>query len=365
MMDATTFAVRSNRAPVRHLPTRPGLGKEAGMLAVQITDHGGPDVLEPIQVERPHPEGDQVLVRNQWIGVNYVDLQHRAGTPYPVALPLVPGTEAAGVVEAVGPEGDPSLIGQPVVHFGHLAGVYAELTAVPAPNVVPLDDGTPLDVAAAVAMAGTTAHVLVREATSVAGKVVAVHAAAGSTGGAVVQLAAADGARVIALTSSEEKARVARELGANEVIALATHADPVAAVLELTDGRGIDIVYDATGRDTFELSFALLAARGTLVMYGAITGTPPPFNPDRLSGITAPRRIAGSLTLSWVSASHYLSEPGARARATRAVLAAVSQGELTPRIIDRFPLSEAASAHRRLADRTVTGKLLLAANADT
>ncbi|MEQ7009449.1 zinc-binding dehydrogenase [Actinopolymorpha sp. B17G11] len=332
------------------------------MLAVQIADHGGPDVLTPIQVERPNPEGDQVLVRNHWIGINYVDLQHRAGTPYPVALPLVPGTEASGVVEAVGPTGDPSLVGQRVVHFGHLAGVYAELTAVPAANMVLLDDGTPLDVAAAVAIAGTTAHVLVREAvTNVAAKTVAVHAAAGSTGGAVVQLAAADGAQVIALTSSKEKAKVARQLGADHAIPLAAHPDPVADVQEITGGRGVDIVYDATGRDTFELSLAMLATRGTLVMYGAITGTPPPFRLDRLSGITAPRRTAGSLSLRWASASHYLSDATARAHATHAVLTAVRKGNVTPRIVDRFPLSEAATAHRRLADRSVTGKLLLAA----
>jgi NADPH2:quinone reductase len=336
------------------------------VLAIQITDHGGPDVLRPVEIERPDPDGDQVLVRNHWIGVNYVDLQHRAGTPYPVSLPLVPGTEASGVVEAVGPEGDVSLIGRRVVHFGHLAGVYAELTAVPAAHVVPLDDGTPCDVAAAVALAGTTAHVLVREAANVAGKLVAVHAAAGSTGGAVVQLAAAGGAQVIALTSSEQKAKVARQLGADHAIPLATHPDPLAAVQELTRGRGVDVVYDATGRDTFELSLAMLATRGTLVMYGAITGPPPPFHLDRLSGITAgASRSTGSLTVRWASAGHYLSEATARARATHAVLAAVSQGRLTPRIVDRFPLRDATTAHRRLADRSVTGKLLLDAGPST
>ncbi|MGH3488870.1 MAG: quinone oxidoreductase family protein [Actinopolymorphaceae bacterium] len=336
------------------------------MLAVQIADHGGPEVLTPIQIESPQPERDRVLVRNHWIGINFVDLQHRAGTPYPVTLPLVPGTEASGVVEAVGPEGDPSLVGQRVVHFGHLAGVYAELTAVPAAHVVPLDDGTSLDEAAAVALAGTTAHVLVREATNVAGKVVAVHAAAGSTGGAIVQLASTDGAQVIAVTSSAEKAKVARQLGADHAIPLAGHPDPVAEVEEITDGRGVDIVYDATGRDTFELSLAMLATRGTLVMYGAITGPPPPFRLDRLSGITArASRSTGSLTATWASAGHYLSEATDRARVTHAVLSAVRQGHLTPRIVDRFPLREAVSAHRRLADRSVTGKLLLAATPGT
>ena len=153
------------------------------MLAIEITRHGGPGALRP----EPVPSADELLVRNRWIGVNYVDLQHREGRPYPVELPLVPGIEAAGEVVATGPDADAALLGRPVVHFGHLSGVYAELTAVGPKHVVALAPDVPLDVAAAVAMCGTTAHVLTREAARPgAGDAVVVQAAAGATGGAVV-----------------------------------------------------------------------------------------------------------------------------------------------------------------------------------
>jgi NADPH2:quinone reductase len=178
------------------------------MLAVEISRHGGPDVLVPVDLADPVPGRGEVLVRNRWVGVNYVDLQHREGRPYPVTLPLVPGTEAAGAIVAVGPGVDADLVGTPVVHFGHLAGVYAELTPVSLDYVVPLPPDTPLDVAAAVALSGTTAYVLTSAAHRVGpGDVVVVHAAAGATGGAVVQRAAAAGADVIAIASTAEKSR--------------------------------------------------------------------------------------------------------------------------------------------------------------
>src|SRR6266704_2877177 len=189
------------------------------MLAVEISRHGGPDVLVPVDRADPVPARGEVLVSNRWVGVNYVDLQHREGRPYPVTLPLVPGTEAAGTIVAAGPGVDAGLVGTPVVHFGHLAGVYAELTAVPLDYVVPLPPDTPLDVAAAVALSGTTAHVLTSAAHRVGpGDVVVVHAAAGATGGAVVQRAAAAGADVIAIASTAEKAAAATTLGAGHAV---------------------------------------------------------------------------------------------------------------------------------------------------
>jgi NADPH2:quinone reductase len=300
-------------------------------------------------------------VRNHWIGVNFVDLQHREGRPYPVTLPLIPGTEAAGTVVAVGPGADPGLVGMPVAHFGHLAGAYAELTAVPLEFAVPLPPDTPLDVAAAVAINGTTAYVLTSVAQPVGpGDVVVVHAAAGATGGAVVQRAAAAGAEVIALASTTGKAAVAAALGARHAIALRDTSDPAAAVMAASGGRGADVVYDATGRDTFEMSLAMLATRGTLVLYGQSSGPVRPFDPGRLSGITGPGG-AGSLTLRWVAASHYLNAAPERARALGAVLQEVRRGQFSPRIAGRFPLRQAAEAHIRLASRTVEGKLLLQA----
>jgi len=279
-----------------------------------------------------------------------------------VPLPLIPGTEAAGTVVAAGPGADPALVDAPVAHFGHLTGVYAELTAVPLEFVVPLPGDAALDVAAATAISGTTGHLLTRHAYPVAaGQVVVVHAAAGAAGGAVVQLAAAAGAEVIAITSTPGKAAAATALGARHAIAMQDAADPVAAVLSLTGGRGADVVYDATGRDTFEASLDMLATRGTLVLYGQSSGPVAPFDPGRLSGITGTGRGAGSLTLRWVAASHYLTGPEDRARALRVVLDEVAAGRFSPRIAGRFPLRQAGQAHARLASRTVSGKLLLAA----
>lgn len=332
------------------------------MLAVEISRHGGPEEVRPVERPDPVPAAGEVLVRNEWIGVNYVDLQHRAGRPYPVSLPLIPGTEAAGTVAAVGAGVDPGLAGTPVVHFGHLCGVYAELTAVPAEFVVPLPDGVALDAAAAVAMNGTTAYVLTSMACQIgAGDVVVVHAAAGATGGAIVQLAAAAGAEVIALASSAAKAEAAIALGARHGFALEQVADPVAAVLSVTGGRGADVVYDASGRDTFDISLDMLATRGTLVLYGQSSGPVDPFDPGRLSGITGGGRGAGSLTLRWAAASHYLAGHADRAAATRTILGQVMAGQLSPRIAMRFPLRDAAAAHTSLASRAVSGKILLQA----
>jgi NADPH2:quinone reductase len=331
------------------------------LFAIEISRHGGPEVLVGVERPDPVPAAGEVLIRNRWVGVNYVDLQHRQGHPYPVQLPLVPGTEAAGTVVAVGPGVGSGLVGRPVVHFGHLAGCYAELTAVPLAHVVPLPAEVGLDVAAAVTLSGTTAHVLTREASHPgAGDVVVVQAASGATGGAVLQLAAAAGAEVVAVTSTAEKATAALALGARHAVALAETPDPVAAVLAVTGERGADLVYDAGGQDTFQTSLDMLATRGMLVLYGQSSGPVAAFDPGRLSGITGTGR-AGSLSLRWVAAGHYLPTAADRARAAHAVFAEVRAGRLDPRIAGRFPLAQAGEAHVRLASRAVLGKLILQA----
>jgi NADPH2:quinone reductase len=271
----------------------------------------------------------------------------------------VPGTEAAGVVLAAGPGAPAELLGARVAHFGHLAGVYAELTAVPAEFVVPLPEGTGLDTAAAVAMSGSTAYVLTQEACDLKqGDVVVVQAAAGATGGAVVQLAAVAGAEVIAVASSAAKVQAARDLGARHGFVTADTPDLVDAVLSVTGGRGADVVFDAGGRDTFDASLGMLATRGMLVLYGQSSGPVAPFDPGVLSGITGAGR-AGSLTLRWVAAGHYLAGQPDRARAVGAVLSEVAAGRFDPRIVGRHPLREASAAHTALASRGVLGKLLL------
>jgi len=177
----------------------------------------------------------------------------------------------------------------------------------------------------------------------------------------VVQLAAAAGAEVIALASSAGKARAAIALGARHGFALEQVPDPVAAVLSVTGGRGADVVYDAGGRDTFEMSLDMLATRGMLVLYGQSSGPVAPFDPGRLSGITGAGRGAGSLTLRWVAASHYLTNERDRAEAVSVILSEVTAGRFSPRIAERFPLRRASEAHARLASRTVSGKILLQA----
>lgn len=327
------------------------------MRAIVIEAHGEADVLRVRDLAEPVPAEGEVLVRNRAVGVNFVDLQHRAGSPYPVELPLVPGTEAAGEVVAVGAGVDPALVGAQVAHFGHLAGAYAEFTAVPERFAVPLPAGVDAETAAAVAMAGTTAHVLTRVAEQVrAGDAVLVHAAAGSTGGAVVQLAVAAGARVIAVASAPGRADAARALGAHEAIVLDDRMPE--RVRELTGGRGADLVYDANGGPTFDASLASVARGGTLVLYGQSGGPVAPFDPARLSGITGGDG-AGSLTLHWVAAAHYLDAAAERRAALDTVLADVGAGRLHPRVSHRFPLEQAAEAHRVLERREADAKVLL------
>lgn len=327
------------------------------MRAIVIEAHGDADALLLRDVPEPEPAAGEVLVRNRAVGVNFVDLQHRAGAPYPVDLPLVPGTEAAGEVVAVGEGVDAALVGARVAHFGHLAGVYAELTAVPERFVARLPEAVDAETAAAVAMAGTTAHVLTRVAEHVdPDDTVLVHAAAGSTGGAIVQLAAAAGARVIAVASTAGRADAARALGARDALVLDDRLPD--RVRELTAGRGADLVYDANGGPTFDASLASVARGGTLVLYGQSGGPVASFDPARLSGITG-GDAAGSLALHWVAASHYLDTVTERRAAFEAVVADVAAGRLLPRVSHRFPLEDAAEAHRVLERREADAKVLL------
>lgn len=327
------------------------------MRAVIINEHGGPDALVLTHQRAPVPGEGEVLVRNRAIGVNYVDTQHRAGSPYPIQLPLIPGTEASGVVVAVGAGVDHSLVGRKVAHFGHLAGAYAELTAVPLPYVVPLDDDADLDLIAASALAGTTAFVLTHAAVKLGpNHSVMVRAAAGATGSAVVQFAVAAGAAVFAVASTQARAETALALGA--VGAFAEDADMVEQLRGSNGGRGVDFVYDANGGPSFASSLAALSTGGTLVLYGQTAGPVAPFDPALLSGLTT-TRVSGSLGLRWVAASHYLATGEDRQRALRAVEARIATAEFTPRIGHRMPLEAAAEAHRLLEQRRVDGKIIL------
>jgi NADPH2:quinone reductase len=325
--------------------------------AIEIAVHGGPDVLTVVSRPDPVAGPGQVLVRNAYVGVNFVDVQHRVGRPYPVELPLVPGTEAAGTVLAVGTGVDGVQAGQRVVHFGHLAGAYAELTAVPAEYVVPVPDDLELDAAVAMALQGSTAHVLTRVANQVgAGDVVVVHSAAGGTGSAVTALAAAAGARVIGVVSTVDKREPALAAGAAYVV-VGSDGDLAGQIRE-TAGGGADFVFDAGGAATLDLSLDVLGDFGTLVLYGQSSGSGGSLDTARLSGLSRPGD-AGSLTVRWVAAGHYLATPSLRRQATDAVFADVAAGVLRPHIAARLPLERAADAHQMLESRSTTGKLLL------
>jgi NADPH:quinone reductase len=266
------------------------------MLAVRIDAHGGPEVLHAVQVAAPTPGPGQVLVRHEVIGVNYVDTQHRAGAPYPVHLPLIPGIEAAGQVTGVGAGVDGLREGDRVAYAGPMVGVYAEVAAVPQAVLVPIPDQLPSKVAAAVLLQGMTAHVMTHDVHhGSAGQWALVHAAAGGTGSLLVQFLLQQGVQVLASASSPQKAQYLRSLGVEQVINH-RHADLVEAVRGIVAG-GVDVVFDSVGRATFEASLRAVRAKGLIVAFGQSSGPVPPMDIARLSGLTG-EGLPGSVWLT-------------------------------------------------------------------
>jgi NADPH:quinone reductase len=231
------------------------------MLAVRIDAHGGPEVLRPVEVAAPDPGPGQVLVRHEAIGVNYVDTQHRAGAPYPVHLPLIPGIEAAGQVVGVGAGVEEFREGDRVAYAGPMVGVYAEVAAVPQDVLVPIPNKLSSKAAAAVLLQGMTAHVMTHDVHhGSAGEWALVHAAAGGTGSLLVQFLLQQGVRVLASASSAQKAQYLRGLGVDQVIN-AQRVDLVEAMRGIVAG-GVDVVFDSVGRASFEASLRAVRPRG-------------------------------------------------------------------------------------------------------
>jgi len=328
------------------------------MQAIRVAAHGGPEALELVALPLPEPRGNQVLVAHRAVGVNYVDVQHRRGEPYPVALPLIPGIEAAGEVIAVGPRVRQWRPGDRVAFGGLMSGVYAEASLVPEGRLVPLPAGLSFDLAAAVLLQGMTAHMLAQTVYPVrAGDAVLVHAAASGVGYLLAQLARRRGATVIGTTSSAEKAELARAAGAHHVL-LTSDPGWEEQARELTGREGVHAVFDGIGRATFDQGLRLLRARGHMAVYGLSSGPVPPFDINRLSGITGgPER--GSLTLSWPTLSDHLAADEDLRASAADVLGWAADGTLRPHVDAVLPLADAAEAHRRLEARAVRGKLLL------
>jgi NADPH2:quinone reductase len=318
------------------------------MKAIEVTAHGGAEVLTLATLPDPVPGPRQVLVRLAACGVNYIDTYQRSGS-YPRPLPFVPGAEGAGEVIAVGDGVDPGLVGRRVAS-SDLAGGYAELSLAAADRVVALPDGVSDQLGAAAMLQGMTAHYLVSDSYRVhSGDTVLVHAAAGGMGLLLTQFATALGARVLATASTAEKAQLARQAGAVEVL---DYDGFPAAVRELTGGEGVAAVYDGVGRSTFDGSLASLRRRGTLVLYGQSSGPVAPVDPARLAS-------AGSVSLTRPTLAHFVATPRELARRAGDVLSRVADGSLSLRLGARYPLAEAAAAHEALEGRRTTGKVLL------
>lgn len=329
------------------------------MLAIRIDVHGGPEVLRPVDVARPKPSVDEVLVRHEWIGVNFVDTQHRAGTPYPVTLPLVPGIEAAGIVVEPGGGVTDLAPGDRVAYAGPMVGVYAEFSAVPRSVLVGVPPGLATRDAAAVLLQGMTAHLMTHDVhRGQPGETALVHAAAGGTGTLLVQFLRSQGVMVIASASPGPKTDYLSSIGVDQVLD-SRRPDLADAVHAIVPG-GVDVVFDSVGRATFETSLRAVRPMGLIVEFGQSSGPVPPIDIARLSGLTG-EGLPGSLTLTWPTLSDHNGTREALVRRAAAVFGAVLDGTLRPAVAATFPLRDADRAHELLESRSVVGKLLLEA----
>ncbi|HLZ21050.1 MAG TPA: quinone oxidoreductase [Ktedonobacterales bacterium] len=320
------------------------------MKAIRITEPGGPEVLHLDEVPTPEPGEGQARVKLEASGVNFIDIYFRTGQ-YKAQLPMTIGSEAAGVVDAVGP-------GVTEVHVGdhvastQFAGAYAEYAVAPARGLVRVPEGVGSRVAAAVLLQGMTAHYLTHSTFPLKrGNTALIHAAAGGVGLLLVQIAKRMGARVIGTTSTEEKGALARQAGADEVI-LYTQQDFEAETKRLTGGRGVDVVYDSVGKTTFDASMNCLRPRGYLVLFGQSSGAVAPVDPQTLNS-------KGSLFLTRPTLAHYIASRDEMEWRASDIFSWIAAGELSVRIGRESPLAQAGAAQEALTGRQTTGKVLL------
>jgi NADPH2:quinone reductase len=320
------------------------------MKAIRVHAHGGPEVLRYEDVPEPQAKADEAVVRVEAAGLNFIDVYHRTGH-YPAALPITLGREGAGTVLSVGADVKELAPGDRVAWAG-VPGAYAEQAAVPAESLVKLPDGVDTKTGAAAMLQGMTAQYLTRTVYALKpGDTCLVHAAAGGVGLLLTQIAKICGARVIGTVSTEEKAKLAREAGADEIIDY-TRQDFVVEVRRITGGAGVQVVYDSVGRTTFEKGFDCLALRGTMALFGQSSGPVGPFDPQVLAQ-------RGSLFLTRPTLFHYIATRAELVARSGEVLAWILEGRLKLRIGGEFPLRDAAEAHRALEGRLTTGKVLL------
>ena len=320
------------------------------MKAIQVPRHGGAEVLTLVDLPVPQPKANEMVVKISAVGVNFIDVYYREGR-YPAALPFIDGQEAAGTVHAVGSDVKGWKAGDRVGYTGVL-GAYAEYAAIPADRGVRLPKGISEQQAAAALLQGMTAHYLVRSTYPLKkGEIALIHAAAGGVGLLLVQMAKQIGARVIATVGTDEKAKLAREAGADDVIVY-TRQDFEAETKRFTDGKGVHVIYDGVGKSTFDKDLNLLRPRGYLALFGAASGPVAPFDPILLSQ-------KGSIFLTRPTLGHHIATREELEQRSRDVFEAIAAGKLKLRIEHVYKLNDAAQAHRDLEGRKTTGKLVL------
>ncbi|MGA9527976.1 MAG: quinone oxidoreductase [Terriglobales bacterium] len=323
------------------------------MKAIQIKQTGGPEVMQLIDLPIPQPKPNEAVVKIAAAGVNFIDVYNREGR-YKQQVPFVLGQEAAGTVSAVGSDLRGVAVGDRVAYTMSL-GSYAEYAAVAADRLVKIPDGVSDRQAAAAVLQGMTAHYLSHDTYPLKqGETALVHAAAGGVGLLLVQMAHNIGVRVIGTVSTDEKAKLARTAGADDTI-LYTQADFETETKRLTDGKGVDVVYDSVGKTTFDKGLNLLRPRGMMALYGGSSGSVAPIDPLVLTQ-------KGSIFLTRPSLGHYIITPEDLQRRMGAVFGMIREGKLKLRIEHIYPLAEAQQAHRDMEGRKTTGKLLLIPN---
>ena len=320
------------------------------MKAIQVQKTGGPEVLTVVDLPVPKPKPNEAIVKIAASGVNFIDVYFREGR-YPAPLPFVDGQEGAGTVTEVGTDVKAFKPGDHVA-YSNVLGSYAEYAAVPAEKLVKVPSGISDEQAAAAMLQGMTAHYLVHSTYPLKkGETALIHAAAGGVGLLLVQMAKNIGARVIGTVGSDEKAKLAKDAGADEVI-IYTKQDFEAETRRLTDNKGVHVVYDGVGKSTFDGDLNVLRARGYLVLFGGASGAVPPFDPIKLSQ-------KGSLFLTRPTLMNYTSSREELEQRAGDVLNWIAAGKLKLRIEHKYKLADAAQAHRDLEGRKTTGKIIL------
>lgn len=322
------------------------------MHAIEVSETGGPEVLRYVETPEPAPGQNELLIKADAIGVNFIDTYFRSGQ-YPRELPFILGSEVSGTVLATGEGADGFHVGDRVVSAS-ASGAYAEIATAPTLFTAKLPDNVSSDVAASVLLKGLTAHYLLKSVYPVqAGDTVLVHAGAGATGLILTQWAHLLGARVITTVSTPDKARMSRAAGADEVLDYPEDAEQFGRrVRELTNGAGVAVVYDGVGATTFDASLASLAVRGTLALFGAASGPVPPFDPQRLNA-------AGSVYVTRPTLAHFIRTAQEFSWRAGELFDVVAGGDISIEVGGRYPLAEATRAHQDLQGRKTLGPIVL------